>query len=63
MKYLYTIIALREIDQTTDTEVTASFFHKNGDLTDIGVMRIAKREELIGQNDRLCRVECARYAS
>ena len=63
MKYLYTVKALREIDPTTDTEVSASFIHKNGDITDTGAMRIAKRDELLDSSDRLSHVDCACYVS
>ena len=63
MKYLYTITALRSLDETTDTEVTASFIHKNGGLTDEGIMRIAKRDELLDKSDRLSRIDTACYVS
>jgi hypothetical protein len=63
MKYLYTVKALREIDTRTDTEVSASFIHKRGDLTDAGAARIAKRDELLDKSDRLSHVECACYVS
>ena len=63
MKYLYTVRALREIDTTTDTEVSASFIHNRGDITDKGAMRIAKRDELLDYADRLSYVDCACYVS
>ena len=63
MKYLYDITALREINPTTDTEVSASFIHKRGDITDTGAMRIAKRDGELDNSDRLARVECICYVS
>jgi len=61
MKYYYKITALREIDRRTDTEVSASFVHKSGTLTDADALRIAKRDELLDQSDRIARVDCCCY--
>ena len=63
MKFYYTITALRELDPRTDTEVSASFIHKSGSLTDAGVLRIAKRDGLLDKGDRISRVECCCYQS
>lgn len=61
--YYYNITLLREIDETTDTEIQRTIFHKRGDLTDTGVMRILLREGVRDATDRLCRVECGVYSS
>lgn len=61
MKYYYTIYALREMSETTDMEISASFIHQRGDLTDTGAMRIAMRRELLSLGDRLERIECICY--